>query len=732
MNADGEPSLLAELTGAAESPGTRINHILVVDDDAPLRRSMPHLLAAPGRRFDLASSLGEAIESLSRQHYDLILLDHRLPDGNGLSLLDWRAENQRDDAVVMLSGEDGIDVAIGALRRGAEDFLRKPYHLAQLQHTVDKALHKTGLERANRRIGLRLKESERLYRYLVESSPDIIFMLDARGRFRYVNPRAESLLGYERRQLLGRAVADIAGEDDRPRLQALFCNPERPTREARSLELKLQRNAGGSGGKSDMLTFSVNTEPVLGRQGACGMRRLIGTYGVARDISDRKRAEDVIVYQAYHDQLTRLPNRLLFHDRLELALAQAQRRGSVLAVLFIDLDRFKLVNDTYGHGDGDHLLRGVASRLRQSLRRGDTLARVGGDEFVALLPDLTSPDDAERIAIKILQTLHEPFQLKHGEFRVTVSVGIALYPKDGEMADLLIQHADIAMYQVKRSGKNGYCFFGPELNANYRQRVSLENDLRQALERDEFELRYQPLVDTARRRVLGAEALLRWRHPDHGLLNPTEFVTVAEEIGLIGGISNWVLDRACAQLARWRRMGHRDIRMSVNLSPRDFEHGDVVGEVSRRLANYRLPAPALMLEITEHLMMQEGHAGAEKIAQLRQLGVGVAIDDFGTGYSALGYLQRFQISSLKIDRCFVSEMKSGGNPIISAIAGIARGFGLGIVAEGVETPEQLDQLSVIGCDAMQGFYFSPPASAEVVEGLFREAPADWFPDQVVQ
>ena len=732
MDADGEPFLLAELTGAEDKPGTRISHILVVDDDEPLRRSLPHLLAAPGRRFDLAGSLAEAVESLPRRHYDLILLDHRLPDGSGLSVLDWLAENQRDDAVVMLSGEDGIDVAIGALRRGADDFLRKPYHLAQIQHTVDKALHKAGLERTNRRIGLRLKESERLYRYLVESSPDIVFMLDPQGRFRYVNPRVQSLLGYERRQLLGRAIAEIADADDRARLQELYCNPEQPSREALRLELKLQRNPAGPAGKADVLTFSLNTEPVLGRDARDGRRRLIGTYGVARDISDRKRAEEMIVYQAYHDQLTRLPNRLLFHDRLELALAQAQRRGCSLAVLFIDLDRFKLVNDTYGHGEGDHLLRGVASRLRQSLRKGDTLARVGGDEFLALLPDLSSPNDAEGIALKILQTLHEPFQLKHGDFRVTVSVGIAVYPKDGEVADLLIQHADIAMYQVKRSGKNGHCFFGPELNANYRQRVCLENDLRQALEHDEFRLCFQPQIDTRQRRVVGTEALLRWHHPDHGLLNPNQFVSVAEEIGLIGGISSWVLDRACAQLARWRRLGHRDVRMSVNLSPRDFEHGDIVGEVSRRLANYRLPAPALEVEITEHLMMCEGHSGAQKIAQLRDLGVGVAIDDFGTGYSALGYLQRFPISSLKIDRCFVSEMKHGGNPIVSAITGIARGFGLGIVAEGVETTDQLDQLAALGCDAMQGFYFSPPASAEVVEGLFREAPADWFPDQVVQ
>ncbi len=726
MGTDGEPSLLAELAGRADAQPDRISRILVVDDDAPLRRSMPRLLASTSRSFDEAATLAEAIDLLDRNRYDLILLDYHLPDGTGLTLLDWCAEHKRSDAVIILSGEDGIDAAIGALRRGADDFLRKPCHLAQLQRSVENVLQKASLLRINHQISRRLRESERLHRYLVESSPDFIFTLNPRGEFTYVNPRAHPLLGYLPDELTGRSIASIVALEDRQRIESLYCDGERQVHEAQSLELRLQCNPAAATLKRGEFTFSLNSEPMTSRGPDGEAGRFLGTYGVARDISDRKRAEEIIVYQAYHDQLTRLPNRLLFHDRLELALAQAQRRRGVLAVLFIDMDRFKLVNDTYGHGEGDHLLRGVASRLRQSLRKGDTLARVGGDEFVALLPDLSSPSDAELIAEKILHTLSAPFRLKHGEFRVTVSIGISLFPKDGEIADVLIQHADIAMYQVKRSGKNGYCFFDPALNANYRQRVSLENDLRTALERQQFELAYQPQVSISRRQVVGTEALLRWRHPDHGLLNPTSFISVAEEIGLISGISHWVLDQACAQLSRWRKSGHQAVRMSVNLSPRDFEHGDVVDMIAQCLETHQLPAAALEVEITESLMMSDANGSADRIARLRQLGVGVAIDDFGTGYSALGYLQRFQISSLKIDRCFVRELNGQGNPIINAITGIARGFGLGVVAEGVETGEQLSHLRAVGCDAMQGFYFSQPVEPAAAECLFRELPGAWF------
>jgi len=410
-----------------------------------------------------------------------------------------------------------------------------------------------------------------------------------------------------------------------------------------------------------------------------------------------------------------------------LAIAQAQRRGGSLAVMFVDIERFKLVNDTFGHSEGDLLLRGIATRLKETLRRGDTLARLGGDEFTVLLPDINQPEDAEIIARKILDLMQMPFHLSHGEFRVSCSVGISIFPRDGNNAESLTQHADVAMYQVKRSGRNGFRFFDSDLNAHYRQRIELENDLRTALERDEFELFFQPQVSVSQRRVIAVEALIRWHHPIHGLLSPASFVQVAEEVGLINGISRWVVDRAARQLAQWREEGHRDLRMSFNLSPHDFDREGIVESIRECLETHKVPAAAMDVEITESVMMQDTAAVTAKVRRLRELGLGISIDDFGTGYSALAYLQKFPISSLKIDRSFVRDLDAPGtHPIISAIIGIARGFGLHLVAEGVETAAQAKMLRNLGCECMQGYYFARPAGPTEISRLLHGLPDQLF------
>ena len=335
--------------------------ILIVDDDPALRRTFPHVLARPGRLFDECGSIGEAVGRLEKQRYALVLLDYRLPDANGLALLDWLSDHQRDEAVIIISGEDAIDAAIGALRGGADDYVRKPYHVAQLQRAVDGALHKGTLERANKLMSQRLKDSERLHRYLVESSPDMIFTLDGSGRFTYINPRVKALLGHERSTLIKRPFTTLVMPEDLDRIDTLLSQPSSLPGESFSVELRLRRYRGGAGGDVDSVTVSLTGIPMLTQEDD---RRVVGLYGVARDISERKRAEEIISFQAYHDQLTHLPNRVLFKDRLELAIAQAQRRTGALAVMFIDIDRFKLVNDTFGHAEGDLLLRAIASSSR--------------------------------------------------------------------------------------------------------------------------------------------------------------------------------------------------------------------------------------------------------------------------------------------------------------------------------------------------------------------------------
>ncbi len=707
----------------AETPvDAETARILIVDDDASLRRTLPHILAGARREFETADCVHAALGQLDAGIFDLIVLDYRLPDATGLAVLDWLSEHEREEAVIMISGEDAVDAVIGALRRGADDFVRKPYHVAQLQRAVQNALHKRVLERANRAMGERLRASERLHRYLVESSPDLIFTLDVQGRFNYVNPRIEELLGFRRNQLLNQPFASLVLPEDAERISNVLDAQHTRPDTSFTLELRLRKATDTAAGVSGHLAVALQGIPMLGRgEGAEG--GYVGLYGIARDISERKRAEEIISFQAHHDQLTRLPNRTLFRDRLELALTQARRRSGSLAVLYVDIDRFKLVNDTYGHSEGDALIRGVSARLSASLRRSDTLARVGGDEFTILLPDIGGVEDAEHTARKIQTSLEAPLALTHGDFRATVSVGIAIYPADGETCETLMQHADIAMYQVKRSGKNGYRFFAPELNTRHQGRIAIENDLRVALELGQLELHYQPQVSLSQRRVVGVEALLRWNHPENGLVSPAIFIPIAEELGLIGELSRWVLEQACAQLAAWRTRGHDNVNMSLNLAAYDFDRGDIVADVTDCIARHGLPPGQITLEITEHMMMQDTPGVTAKVRRLREAGVGIAIDDFGTGYSALAYLQKLPISALKIDRSFVKDL--GGlmtNPIISAIIGIARGFDLHLVAEGVEHAQQAAMLRALGCDVMQGYYFARPVPADDAEALFSMPP----------
>ena len=703
-----EQAFRPQIEGAAGTEAGSFR-ILIVDDDPSLRRTFPHVLARPGRIFDECGTIGEAIRCLEHEHYALILLDYRLPDATGLALLDWLVDHNRDEAVIIISGEDAIDAAIGALRRGADDYVRKPYHVAQLQRAVDGALHKGALEKANKLMSQRLKASERLHRYLVESSPDLIFTLDSAGRFTYLNPRVKALLGFDRSALMRQPFATLVLPEDRKRIDSLLSQPGNLPGENFNVELRLRRNRLKPDGEPESITVSLTGIPMNTQEDD---RRMVGLYGVARDISEHKRAEEIISFQAYHDQLTHLPNRVLFKDRLELAIAQAQRRNGALAVMFIDVDRFKLVNDTFGHAEGDALLRAIAARLSATLRRGDTLARLGGDEFTVLLPDIARPEDAEVIARKVLEAISPPIGLSKGQFRATVSVGIALFPRDGSSAEELTRHADVAMYQVKRSGKNAYRFFDPDLNTRHRDRIALENDLRNALVRNEFELHYQPQVSVVQRRIVGVEALLRWQHPVLGPISPATFVQVAEEVGLIGEISAWVLEQACAQVAEWRRAGIEAPRMSINLSAHDFHRSNIVASITDCLERHALRPGQFEIEITESIMMNDTAGVTAKLQELRSSGISVAIDDFGTGYSALAYLQKFPVSTLKIDRSFVRDLEGPmTNPIIAAITGIARGFELELVAEGVENEEQARALRALGCDVMQGYLFARPSRA---------------------
>ena len=448
-----------------------------------------------------------------------------------------------------------------------------------------------------------------------------------------------------------------------------------------------------------------------------------GLLGVARDITERKRAESTIRQLAYHDALTSLPNRTLFEDRLRVALAQAHRSGDMLAVMFLDLDHFKIVNDTLGHGDGDKLLRSVAEDLSRLVREGDTVARVGGDEFTLLLPGIGSTRDAMEVAERILECLKLPRMLGGHEFQVTTSIGITVYPADGADVETLLRNADTAMYRAKESGRDTCQLYSPGMNATILERLALENDLRHALERNELEVYYQPIVNVQSGEITGAEALVRWHHPTRGLVSPDDFIPVAEESGAIVPIGQWIFAEACRRAQEWRSSGLGMLRVSVNLSARQLQQEDLVTQLAAILAETGLPLDLLQIEITEGAVMKNVDFIIETLTELRKMGIRLAVDDFGTGYSSLSYLKRFPIDSVKIDRSFVRDLATDPNDaaIVTTIIAMARSLNLKVIAEGVETVDQLDFLRRRGCDDFQGYLVSPPIPAKAFQRLLMRS-----------
>ena len=542
--------------------------------------------------------------------------------------------------------------------------------------------------------------SDERFRALVENAAEGIALVDARGLISYSGPSTQRVLGYD--GLTGANLFDLVHPEDlelaKRNLRALVAADGTEL----ACELRL-RHAGGEWrwieGTYKNLLFNR------------AVRAIVINY---RDVTERKLAEETLQHLAYRDTLTDLPNRFLFHDRLEQALVQARRRNSGVAVMYVDLDRFKVVNDTLGHTVGDHLLQVVARRLRDVLRGDDTIARLGGDEFAVIVPDVTRGEDAGTIGRKLIAALREPITVDGHELHVTASAGISLFPSDGLDVETLLKHADAALYRSKDTGRNNVQLFATSMNARYTERLELELSLHHALDRNELTLVYQPLCDRETRTVRCFEALVRWNRPGHGCVNPAEFIRLAEETRLILPMGDWILRTACAQLRDWRREGHTGFHMSVNLSPHQLAQPQFIHFVHDTLREFELQPSDLELEITEGAALQNLEWTLSVLDQLRTLGVRIAVDDFGTGQSSLVYLKRLPLTTLKIDREFLRDVQcdAGDAAIFASIVQLGHSLGLYVIAEGIETEEDRRLVEAQRCDGMQGYYISRPMDAQ--------------------
>jgi diguanylate cyclase (GGDEF)-like protein/PAS domain S-box-containing protein len=558
----------------------------------------------------------------------------------------------------------------------------------------------------------RSEEAVRVRDRAIESSENGIIITDATKPdhpIDYVNPAFTRITGYAVEEVIGKNCRFLTRDD---RQQAELDTVREAIREERGCQV-LMRNYRKDG---SMFWNSLHVAPVRDDKGA-----VTHYIGVQNDISDIKSFQDKLEHQANYDILTGLPNRYLLYDRLKQAIAQTQREGGAVAVAFVDLDGFKLVNDTLGHSAGDGLLRTVTERLKTCVRECDTVARYGGDEFIVIIRDSRGADGSASVLHRILESVSKPYLIGTREVFVTCSVGVSLYPDDGMDIDGLIKNADAAMFRAKELGRNNIHYYTAEINNRVADRLALAADLHRALERNELLMHYQPQVDALTGRIIGAEALIRWQHPTRGMVPPAVFIPVAEETGLIQPIGAWVLKTACAQAREWQKLGVPLPTISVNVSVRQFMRKDLLDTLVNVIKDTGIDARVLELEVTESLIMNDADEFVATLKKLKDVGIKIAIDDFGTGYSSLNYLKRMPVDRLKVDQSFVRDIHKDpeSTTIVEAIISLGHSLKLKVIAEGVETEQQLEFLRDRGCEEFQGFHFSRPVPVEQFTALLH-------------
>lgn len=650
---------------------------------------------------DWVRHLGDATGRLERCDVDIILTDLDLPDSKGVETFDLLFKLAPSIPIMTLCSAEHESVAIEAVQRGAQGFLSKGYFQNAL---VPQALRSV-IQRKKVEEALFL-ERERS-RVTLESIGDGVLSTDVAGNVTYMNAEAERMTGWLRDEVLGRAVVEVLhlidGETRQPSVNPVDMVIRQGKRMALHENSVLVRRDGYESPIGDSVA------PIFDRNG-----KITGAVVTFHDVSEAKAMAQKMAHLAQHDYLTGLPNRLLLNDRLSRAIAYAQRHGTELALLFLDLDNFKHINDSLGHAIGDELLKSVASRLVSQVRHSDTVSRLGGDEFVILVLEDGLAEHATITVKKIFDVLAPPHCLAGHELHTTTSIGISVFPDDGDDAETLAKNADAAMYYAKRKGKNSYQFFNSAMNAAAVERQAVEVELRRAIAGNELLVYYQPKVNLASGKVTGAEALVRWIHPDRGMVLPASFIPIAEDAGLIVDVGQMVLRHACCQARAWCDLGMQSLTVSVNVSALEFRDKHFVENLRQVLDETGLDARLLQLELTESVLMRNVDSSSAILRELKALGVQLAIDDFGTGYSSLSYLSQFPIDVLKIDQSFVQRISSndGNGVIVNAVIGMGTSLGQRVVAEGVETQVQLSFLHAHHCTEGQGYLFSAPLAPD--------------------
>jgi PAS domain S-box-containing protein len=694
--------------------------VLIVDDDETLQAVMLSSLEAEGLTVELASSGEEALQAFPSLRPDIVILDVMMPGMDGFETYAAlrKLPGGENTPIIMITAIDDIDCICRAYAIGATDFITKPMKLPIFTHRVKYILRATKLMKELATSEARLENAQRMARlghWEWHTREDAFFCSTQICRIAGL-PSAEAVPTFE-------AFLDLIHPEDK----TLFREAIDATRQGQKPLNLEHRLLAGDG----TIRFVYHQAEALSDPKGSAVHMM----GTLQDITDRKEAEKKIRHLAYYDELTSLPNRTFFKKHLDQALKLARHHGRIAGVLMLDLDDFKRVNETFGHAAGDQFLKDVSERLSRFVRINDIVSRpgceemnagvsrFGGDEFTLLLSEIRRAEDAARVARRILKVLSEPFRLNGQDLVLTASAGIALFPHDGDDMDTLLKHADIAMYHAKSRGRNNCQFYTQSMNAESFERLSLENDLRKALDSEELLLHYQPILDINSRKLTGMEALVRWNHPTRGMVLPAEFIPLAEERGLIGPIGEWVLRTACTQNKLWQHAGHAPVTVSVNLSHRQFEDPNLYDVVANAVQASGLVPEYLVLELTESTTMKNAESTIASLNKFKELGIRLSVDDFGTGYSSLSCLRRFPLDVLKVDRSFVREITTNADQteITKAIIALARPLRLKVIAEGVETEEQLVFLRALGCDAVQGFLFSPPVAPDAFARFFTEA-----------